>query len=178
MNLRNVPVDAGPEESFFLWGPRQVGKSYFLRQRFSGAIFRDLLHTETYRRYLHHPGLLRQELLGSPSGTLVVIDEIRKVPALLDEEVRRKALSGTWPSKIAVQKSLFQATKQEPMDTFQFSDLDFRPNPSAIIGAIAGPSLGVMVASKMGVASPAGLLAAGLVGAVAGYATFSNIGDH
>ncbi|MEA3545586.1 MAG: AAA family ATPase, partial [Thermodesulfobacteriota bacterium] len=73
------------EETFFLWGPRQTGKSTLLRATYPGAIWIDLLKAEEFRRYLHHPEFLRQELPDNDSGCFVVIDEIQKIPALLDE---------------------------------------------------------------------------------------------
>jgi len=73
-------------ETFFLWGPRQTGKSTLLRQRYPDARWVDLLKGEEFRRYLDHPEYLRQELeAAAPPGRQVVIDEIQKVPALLDE---------------------------------------------------------------------------------------------
>jgi len=74
-------------ESFFLWGPRQTGKSTLLRQTYGQAHWVDLLKAEEFRRYLAHPERLRQELEAEPPepGAQIVIDEIQKVPALLDE---------------------------------------------------------------------------------------------
>lgn len=73
------------EETFFLWGPRQSGKSTLLRRQYPDAIWIDLLKSEEFRRYLSHPELLRQELPTAGPTPFVVIDEIQKVPALLDE---------------------------------------------------------------------------------------------
>lgn len=71
-------------DTFFLWGARQTGKSSLLRECYPDAKWVDLLKADTYRRYATRPELLREEL--SQSGELfVVIDEIQKVPALLDE---------------------------------------------------------------------------------------------
>ena len=74
-------------ETFFLWGPRQTGKSTLLRQRYPDARWVDLLKGEEFRRYLDHPEYLRQELESAPPapGRQIVIDEVQKVPALLDE---------------------------------------------------------------------------------------------
>ena len=73
-------------ETFFLWGPRQTGKSTLLRQRYPDARWIDLLKGEEFRRYLDHPEYLRQELESAPPPQRqIVIDEIQKVPALLDE---------------------------------------------------------------------------------------------
>lgn len=85
MLTRSLALPKVPEESFFLWGPRQVGKSSLLAATWPEARWIDLLQTEQYLRYLQNPGYLRDELRDAPPGTLVVIDEIQKVPALLDE---------------------------------------------------------------------------------------------
>jgi predicted AAA+ superfamily ATPase len=85
MVRRALVLPATPVESFFVWGPRQVGKSSLLATAYPEARTVDLLLTAEYTRYLHHPGLLRDELRDAPRGTLVVIDEVQRVPALLDE---------------------------------------------------------------------------------------------
>ena len=72
------------EETFFLWGPRQSGKTTLLRGAFPAALWIDLLKADEFRRYTTRPELLREEIRAvQPSR--VVIDEIQKVPALLDE---------------------------------------------------------------------------------------------
>jgi predicted AAA+ superfamily ATPase len=74
-------------ETFFLWGPRQTGKTTLLRGAYRDAHWLDLLKADEFRRYVARPELLRQELDAQPLGprAQVVIDEIQKVPALLDE---------------------------------------------------------------------------------------------
>jgi len=75
-------------ESFFLWGPRQTGKSTLLRDAYPGRVpWVDLLKADEFRRYLARPERLREELEAEPPGPgrQIVIDEIQKVPALLDE---------------------------------------------------------------------------------------------
>ncbi len=74
-------------ETFFLWGPRQAGKSTLLRQRCPDGIWVDLLKADEFRRYATRPEQLREELeaAGPDPSRQVVIDEIQKVPALLDE---------------------------------------------------------------------------------------------
>jgi uncharacterized protein len=75
--------DAGTE-SFFLWGPRQAGKSTLLRACYPDALRIDLLQTEVLHKYTVAPHALREELLQS-GERFVVVDEVQKVPALLDE---------------------------------------------------------------------------------------------
>lgn len=85
MFRRNVPLPAAPLESFFLWGPRQTGKSTLLRSLYPEAVWLDLLKTDEQIRYASRPALLREELEAVPPGLLVVIDEVQKAPGLLDE---------------------------------------------------------------------------------------------
>lgn len=73
-------------ESCFLWGARQTGKSTLIKELFPGSPYYDLLLSDEYRRLSTRPSLLREELLASPPGDRpVVIDEIQKIPGLLDE---------------------------------------------------------------------------------------------
>lgn len=69
--------------SVFLWGPRKVGKSYWIHHHLlrGGETVIDLLETDTFAEYAARPALLRERW----KGGLTVIDEIQKVPALLDE---------------------------------------------------------------------------------------------
>lgn len=73
-----------PESHFFLFGPRGTGKSTFLRQSFGKALWIDLLQPDIARAYLGRPERLRAAIEAAPAGVDVVIDEIQKVPALLD----------------------------------------------------------------------------------------------
>ena len=84
---RNLVLPKPGRESFFLWGPRQTGKSTLLRKKYPDGRWLDLLKSEEFRRYVARPELLRQELEaeGPRPGRQIVIDEIQKVPALLDE---------------------------------------------------------------------------------------------
>jgi len=82
---RRLALPSDPEQSFFLWGPRQTGKSSLLRATYPAAIWIDLLKTDEFARYAQRPARLREELLAVPGRPVVVIDEVQKVPALLDE---------------------------------------------------------------------------------------------
>jgi uncharacterized protein len=84
MFTRSLSLPPGESETFFLWGPRQSGKTTLLRQAYGNARWVDLLKSEEFRRYSERPELLREELRAVPSAQ-VVIDEIQKVPQLLDE---------------------------------------------------------------------------------------------
>jgi predicted AAA+ superfamily ATPase len=72
------------KKSHFLFGPRGVGKTSLIRTTLKDAFVVDLLSDATYSRLVRNPSLL-SELLPRQSNTIVVIDEIQKLPALLDE---------------------------------------------------------------------------------------------
>ncbi|MYK88962.1 MAG: AAA family ATPase, partial [Acidobacteria bacterium] len=74
-----------PEASHFLFGPRGTGKSTFLRRAFADALWVDLLRPEVEHRFAARPDRLRELVDGEPEAGIVVIDEVQKVPALLDE---------------------------------------------------------------------------------------------
>lgn len=87
MFKRKIRLPAPGNETFFLWGPRQAGKTTLLKARYGKCRWIDLLKSDEFRRYASNPELLRQEIEAQDvvEGTQVVIDEIQKVPALLDE---------------------------------------------------------------------------------------------
>ena len=72
------------DEAMFLFGARQTGKSTLLVERFPNAVYFDLLDTDIRKRFQRKPQLLKELLLDKAAGTLVIIDEIQKVPDLLD----------------------------------------------------------------------------------------------
>jgi len=69
-------------KSFFLFGPRSTGKSCWVRAQFKAAAYVDLLEAEVCNRLLPNPQRLG-EFIGDRE--LVVIDEVQKIPSLLDE---------------------------------------------------------------------------------------------
>lgn len=70
--------------SFFLFGPRGTGKSTWLRALRDTAVWVDLLDPETFRRFQARPERLLERIAAQPEAVNVVIDEVQKVPALLD----------------------------------------------------------------------------------------------
>jgi uncharacterized protein len=93
--------------STFLWGARQTGKSTLLKTLYPGSLYFDLLLSDQFERLTREPVLLRQIVEASMLHGPVIIDEIQRIPDLLNEvhwliENRhiRFILSGSSPRKI------------------------------------------------------------------------------
>ena len=71
-------------KSFFLFGPRGTGKTTWLKHRLPEALFVNLLQSEYYNRLSANPGFLRQ-LIPPNHAAWTVIDEVQRIPALLNE---------------------------------------------------------------------------------------------
>jgi uncharacterized protein len=80
---RMLKIQLPPGKSAFLWGPRKVGKSYWIRQHCQQAVVIDLLKSEVFADYASRPQLLRERF--QDTRQLVVIDEIQMIPDLLNE---------------------------------------------------------------------------------------------
>jgi len=74
-----------PVESILLFGPRGVGKSTWIRERFPDAVVYDLLNSREALRLERDPHQLFDELKMYPAGQWVVLDEVQRVPSLLNE---------------------------------------------------------------------------------------------
>lgn len=84
MIKRYLKIDFSETNAAFLWGPRKTGKTTLLKQQFSQAKWYDLLNTKLKTRLLKNPAFLREEILAQ-RPKIVIVDEIQKVPTLLDE---------------------------------------------------------------------------------------------
>lgn len=73
-----------PTQSYFIFGPRGTGKSTWLKGHYKDAFWIDLLDPELFRLYAGAPERLKQILEEHPNHKVVVIDEIQKVPELLN----------------------------------------------------------------------------------------------
>lgn len=72
-------------ESVFLWGARQTGKSTLLKTLFSDAVYFDLLLNNEYTKLLRNPGSFREAILARPESNLIIVDEIQRLPDVLNE---------------------------------------------------------------------------------------------
>ena len=73
-----------PRQSFFLFGPRGVGKTAWVHEQFPDALFFDLLDHHTYTQLLAAPQRLGDQIPKSHKGW-VVVDEVQRVPEVLNE---------------------------------------------------------------------------------------------
>ena len=85
MYIRYQTLQDAKDDSVFLWGARQTGKSTLLKKLFPDCRYYDLLKGEQFERLNRRPELLREELLTCQKNELIIIDEVQKVPQLLDE---------------------------------------------------------------------------------------------
>jgi len=81
---RLLRLDLRRHNAAFLWGPRKVGKTTLLKQRYGAARYFDLLQSDLKTSLLLRPSLLREDVVANHYD-LVVVDEVQKVPVLLDE---------------------------------------------------------------------------------------------
>lgn len=96
MYRRIFDIENRLDEAMFLFGCRQTGKSTLLKERFPKAVFIDLLKSDVRNRFKQHPEEFRERLLRYPPETLVIVDEIQKVPDLLDEVHWLMVEKGLW----------------------------------------------------------------------------------
>jgi predicted AAA+ superfamily ATPase len=85
---RRLRIDLPARQSAFLWGPRKTGKSTFLAMEFPDSIVYDFLKTDLAISFMARPSLLREQLMARKKPELaapVILDEVQKVPAVLDE---------------------------------------------------------------------------------------------
>jgi predicted AAA+ superfamily ATPase len=129
------------ENSFFLFGARGTGKTTLLRVLFPDALTIDLLDNRTEEELMMAPHHLEAMIAGS-SASHIIIDEIQKIPKLLDEVHRlieksenknRFILTGSSAKKLksgganllagrAFLRNLFPLTQRELGDAFVLED--------------------------------------------------------
>ncbi|HQS84118.1 MAG: AAA family ATPase [Alphaproteobacteria bacterium 16-39-46] len=88
MYKRILKIDLPKKQSAFLWGARKTGKSTYLKEHYPKSLFYDLLKSELFFAFSKSPFLFREEILSQTEDLLkypVIIDEIQKIPSLLDE---------------------------------------------------------------------------------------------
>jgi predicted AAA+ superfamily ATPase len=130
-----------PQESFFLLGPRGTGKSTWLKHEFPDAKLVDLLDERQRYRLMSQPGAFALEMQAVPPGAWVIVDEIQKMPDLLNEVHRfienrglKFALCGSSARKLhragvnllggrALSRMLYPFQPDEIPDAFDLEDV-------------------------------------------------------
>ena len=85
---RILNLDIPQGKSAFLWGPRKIGKSFYLKDAFPNSFMYDFLKTDLVLEFTKRPSLLREQLLAKAERILklpIILDEVQKVPQILDE---------------------------------------------------------------------------------------------
>ena len=85
---RTLRIDLPPRQSVFLWGPRKTGKSTLLRKQFPQSARFDLLETRLMLEWTRAPWRLPEQvgaLDPAARAAPIIIDEVQKAPAVLDE---------------------------------------------------------------------------------------------
>jgi len=107
MYIRKQTFEGLDKESAFLWGARQTGKSTLLNTLYPDSLYFDLLLSDEYNRFIGNEELLKQIVESSAKNGPVIIDEIQRIPQLLNEvhwlivnKNKQFILSGSSPRKI------------------------------------------------------------------------------
>jgi len=129
------------DKNFFLFGPRQTGKSTLLKNQFVSdkTLYYDLLKTDVYRNLLARPEVFRNEVLAALNSkelTHVIIDEVQKIPPLLDEvhslvesDVRCFfILSGSSSRKLKRSQANMLAGRAWTFQLYPFSSMELKNN--------------------------------------------------
>jgi predicted AAA+ superfamily ATPase len=135
MYQRLINIDPQSLESYLILGPRGTGKTTWIKSHFKGAIYIDLLNEATYFELKANPHAL-ETYFPKNSEIWIIIDEIQRVPELLNEvhraiehSKRRFILTGSSARKLkqtgvnllagrALQRNMFPLTAMEQQDHF------------------------------------------------------------
>ena len=85
---RILNIELPPRQSAFLWGARKTGKSTYLKKNFPDSLVFDFLKSDLFIEISKNSSLLREQLLAQSeavTGHPVILDEVQKVPQILDE---------------------------------------------------------------------------------------------
>ena len=123
------------EGSFFLFGPRGTGKSTWLRSLKESAVWIDLLDPESYRLFHARPERLVERVAAEPQAVNIVIDEVQKVPALLD--VVHKLVEGDRPLRFVLTGSSARKLRRGAANLLagRLTELHMHPFMAAELGS-------------------------------------------
>ena len=120
--------------SFFLFGPRGTGKSTWVRAAFPDAVVVDLLDEAVFAALAGRSSRL-MALANAAPGQVVVLDEVQKLPALLDEVHRlietagvRFVLTGSSPRKLKRDGANLLAGRAYTLEMHPFTAAELGPH--------------------------------------------------
>lgn len=113
------------QSSILLLGPRATGKTTWLRENFPNAIVIDLLKTEDYQIFLNNPSKLENRI-PTHFSDWIIIDEIQKIPDLLNEVHR---LIETFGYRFILTGSSARKLRQKGVNLLAGRALDYRMHP-------------------------------------------------
>lgn len=87
MYPRIFNISRASDHNYLILGPRSIGKSTWIKEQLKPDIYIDLLQDDIYQRLVADPTRLTEYFIGTKDSvkTLVVIDEVQKIPALTNE---------------------------------------------------------------------------------------------
>ena len=146
-------------KNFFLFGPRQTGKSTLLKTEFplGKTLYYDLLKSEIYRKLLARPEIFRNEVtaaLKTKDLSHIIIDEVQKIPQLLDEVHALVEsgvscsfiLSGSSSRKLKRYQANMLAGRAWTYDLYPFSSMELK-NDFHLVSALKYGTLPVVYLS-------------------------------
>lgn len=130
-----------PNYSFFLFGPRGTGKTTWLRENLKNTYWKNLLLDQDYLPLLADASLLSKEVESLPENSWVIIDEVQRLPSLLNEihnlislhgQKYKFAISGSSARKLkrldsnllagrAIEKKMYSLVSKELGDDFNLN---------------------------------------------------------
>ncbi len=134
---------AVPDHSFFLFGPRATGKTTWLRRHLGDALWFNLLLEDDYLPLLSSARTFRERVEARALGSWVVVDEVQRLPGLLNEvhdlisrhgDVYKFALSGSSARKLrrldvnllagrVIERAMFPLVARELGSDFRLDDV-------------------------------------------------------
>jgi predicted AAA+ superfamily ATPase len=129
MYCRLLKIPENHEKSFFLFGPRGTGKTTWIKKRFSNALYFDLLEFDLFNDLLARPGRL-ENLIPPGFNDWIIIDEIQKIPELLNEVHR---LIEKYQYKFVLTGSSTRSLRKKGVNLLAGRALTYRMYPLTVV---------------------------------------------
>jgi len=131
---RTIPLETAlAKQSVLLLGPRRTGKSWLIRHHIKPDRVYNLLKSDTFQQLSARPSLIRESI--TESDRLIAIDEIQKLPILMDEvhlmieEMSVKfLLTGSSARKLKRSYTSLMAGRAKTMHLYPFTSSELGPS--------------------------------------------------